>query len=144
MMTKAEIVRRMMARASIKGTSHERLVQQVMKRCEFKRGLAVTYIRKIGESEAYRQVLREFRKKHAEKTGEPVRRGPGRPRVIKPAAKVAVEPKRRGRKPKVVADTPAVAETTLAIADTPAVQDTPVENLIWPFPAVETPDSIFA
>lgn len=67
-MTKAELVRRAMARAKLNGTDHEKLVKHVMKVTGFKRGLAVTYIRKIDGTPAYKETLKLIKAQAAAKT----------------------------------------------------------------------------
>lgn len=109
-MTKVELVRRMVARAQIKGTDQEKLVKRVMVRCEFTRGLAVTYIRKIKGTAALRNTVKELREKMAD--------APAKSKAVK------VEGKRRGRPRKTEVTAPVVAET--------APQTPPANRWPWP------------
>lgn len=123
-MTKAERVRRMIARAQIKGTDQEKLVKQVMTRCEFTRGLAVTYIRKIKGTAALRETIKAMREKMGDVPAKPKavkaegKRGPGRPRkteVVAPVAAPAAAPAAVFAWP-TAATAPAVQEPVAAAA----------------------------
>lgn len=113
-MTKSDKVRRLMAKAQITGMEDEKLIKQVMKSCEFTRGLAVTYIRKNKGTAALRETVKALKEKLGDK------------------APAKTEGKKVGR-PRKTEAAPVVETPAAPVVDTPAVTGTVLGDA-WPAP----------
>lgn len=110
-MTKSDKVRRLMAKAKINGIDEDKLIKQVMKSCEFTRGLAVTYIRKNKDSAALRDTIKAMREKMAGTDSKP---------ADKPASKRPGRPRKSTTVETPVVETPSWPETVAEVAEAAA------------------------